>query len=106
MPAAEPFEQVMVIGAGSGNDVAAVLRQGATHVDAVELLDPVINLEGRLHHPDQPYANPKVAIHLDDGRSFVRQTRQTYDLISYAVVDSLALHSSYSSIRLESFLFT
>jgi hypothetical protein len=27
-------------------------------------------------------------------------------LISYAVVDSLALHSSYSSVRLESFLFT
>ena len=52
-------------------------------------LDPVINLEGRLHHPDQPYANPKVAIHLDDGRSFVRQTRQTYDLIGYALVDSL-----------------
>ena len=40
-----------------------------------------------------------------DGASSARPTR-TYDLISYAVVDSLALHSSYSSIRLESFLFT
>jgi hypothetical protein len=100
-----PFERVMVVGAGSGNDVAAALRQGASHVDAVEL-DPVINKEGRLHHPDQPYADPRVAIYLDDGRSFVRRTPESYDLISYAVVDSLALHSSYSSIRLESFLFT
>jgi hypothetical protein len=100
-----PFEGVMVVGAGSGNDVAAALRQGAQHVDAIEL-DPVINQEGRVHHPDQPYADPRVVIYLDDGRSFIRRTQESYDLISYAVVDSLALHSSYSSIRLESFLFT
>jgi hypothetical protein len=36
----------------------------------------------------------------------VRKTRSQYDIISYALVDSLALHSSYSSVRLESFLFT
>jgi SAM-dependent methyltransferase len=101
----KPFEDVMIIGAGSGNDVAAALRMGASHVDAVEI-DPVINLKGRLHHPNRPYADPRVSIHLDDGRSFVRKTEREYDLICYAVVDSLALHSSYSSIRLESFLFT
>jgi SAM-dependent methyltransferase len=100
-----PFEDVMIVGAGSGNDVAAALRSGAKHVDAVEI-DPVINLKGRLDHPDRPYSDPRVAIQLDDGRSFVRKTPRAYDLISYAVVDSLALHSSYSSIRLESFLFT
>ncbi len=100
-----PFEDVMIVGAGSGNDVAAALRQGTKHVDAVEI-DPVINMLGRRDHPDAPYRDPRVAIHLDDGRSFVRKTDRAYDLISYAVVDSLALHSSYSSIRLESFLFT
>jgi SAM-dependent methyltransferase len=100
-----PFDDVMIIGAGSGNDVAAALRLGAGHVDAVEI-DPVINMLGRRDHPDRPYASPRVTIQLDDGRSFVRKTDRAYDLISYAVVDSLALHSSYSSIRLESFLFT
>ncbi len=35
-----------IIGAGSGNDVAAALAQGAGHVDAVEI-DPVINELGR-----------------------------------------------------------
>jgi SAM-dependent methyltransferase len=101
----QPFRDVLIIGAGSGNDVAAALSQGVQHVDAVEI-DPVINELGRMHHPNRPYSDPRVTIHLDDGRSFVRKTAGQYDLISYALVDSLALHSSYSSIRLESFLFT
>jgi SAM-dependent methyltransferase len=100
-----PFGDVLIIGAGSGNDVAAALAQGVGHVDAVEI-DPVINELGRAHHPDRPYSDPRVAIHLDDGRSFVRRAAARYDLVSYALVDSLALHSSYSSVRLENFLFT
>ena len=101
----KPFDDVLIIGAGSGNDVAAALAHGVRHVDAVEI-DPVINELGRRHHPNRPYSDPRVSIHLDDGRSFLRKTPSRYDLISYALVDSLALHSSYSSVRLESFLFT
>jgi SAM-dependent methyltransferase len=101
----KPFEDVLIIGAGSGNDVSAALANGVTHVDAVEI-DPVINEIGRLHHPNQPYSDPRVTIHLTDGRGFLGQSRAKYDLIVYALVDSLALHSSYSSVRLESFLFT
>ncbi len=100
-----PFEEVMIVGAGSGNDVEAALIQGAKHVDAVEI-DPVLNEIGRRDHPDRPYEDERVSIQIDDGRSFVRKTRKTYDLVSYAVVDSLVLHSGYSSLRLESFLFT
>ena len=99
------FEDVMIVGAGSGNDVQAALTQGAKHVDAVEI-DPALNEIGRHRHPDRPYDDKRVSIHIDDGRSFARKTRRTYDLVSYAVVDSLVLHSSYSSLRLESFLFT
>jgi len=100
-----PFPEVMIIGAGSGNDVAAALRGGAKHVDAVEI-DPRINRLGREHHPEQPYADPRVSVHLDDGRSFARNTGRKYDLAVYAMVDSLVLHSGYSSVRLENFLFT
>src|SRR5204863_966364 len=57
-------------------------------------------------HPDKPYDDPRVTIHLDDGRSFARKTDRTYDLAIYALVDSLVLHSGYSSLRLENFLFT
>ena len=45
-------------------------------------------------------------VHLADGRNFLRTTKKQYDLIVYALVDSLVLHSSYSNIRLESYLFT
>ena len=56
--------------------------------------------------PTAPTTTHGSSIHLDDGRSFVRKTDRTYDLIVYALVDSLVLHSGYSSLRLESFLFT
>ena len=102
---AKPFQEVMIIGAGSGNDVAAALRSGAKHIDAVEI-DPRINELGRRLHPDKPYADPRVTVHLDDGRSFVRRTAGKYDLAVYALVDSLVLHSGYASLRLENFLFT
>jgi spermidine synthase len=35
------FDDVLIIGAGSGNDVSCALDWGARHVDAVEI-DPVI----------------------------------------------------------------
>ena len=100
-----PIDDVLIIGAGSGNDVAAALAQGVKHVDAVEI-DPVFNELGRRDHPNKPYSDPRVSVHLTDGRGFLRQSAAKYDLIVYALVDSLALHSSYSSVRLESFLFT
>ncbi|QEH35925.1 Spermidine synthase [Aquisphaera giovannonii] len=99
------FDDVLIIGAGSGNDVSAALLEGAGRVDAVEI-DPVINAIGRRDHPNRPFDDPRVRIHLDDGRSFVRRTDRAYDLVVYALVDSLVLHSGYSSLRLESFLFT
>ena len=99
------FGDVLIIGAGSGNDVSRALQWGARHVDAVEI-DPAIYRLGRAYHPDQPYQDPRVEIHLDDGRNFLRATERKYDLVIYALVDSLVLHSGYSNIRLESYLFT
>ncbi len=100
-----PLADVLVVGAGSGNDVAAALWHGARAVDAVEI-DPCLYRIGRIDHPNRPYADPRVAVHLDDGRRFLKTTDRHYDLIAYALVDSLLLHSGYSSLRLESFLFT
>jgi SAM-dependent methyltransferase len=100
-----PPENVLIIGAGSGNDVSEALRWGAKHVDAVEI-DPVINRLGREHHPAHPYQDPRVTVHLDDGRRFLQSSDTQYDLIMYALVDSLVLQSSYSNIRLESYLYT
>lgn len=100
-----PFEDVLIIGAGSGNDVSRALEWGPHHIDAVEI-DPVILALGMSDHPDHPYQDPRVVTHLDDGRNFLHSTSRRYDLVVYALVDSLVLHSSYSNLRLESYLFT
>ncbi|QIG93649.2 MULTISPECIES: hypothetical protein [unclassified Bradyrhizobium] len=100
-----PFKDVMIIGAGSGNDLAHALRFGVDRIDAVEI-DPVIQNIGINNHPDKPYQDPRVVPHLDDGRHFLRTTERKYDLVVYALVDSLILHSGYANIRLESYLFT
>src|SRR5262249_41560048 len=101
----KPFDDVLVIGAGSGNDVSRALWWGAKHIDAVEI-DPVIHQLGKRDHPDRPYDDPRVTMQIDDGRNFLHSSEKQYDLIVYALVDSLVLHSSFSNIRLESYLFT
>ncbi|MFO1187670.1 MAG: hypothetical protein U1E87_09620 [Alphaproteobacteria bacterium] len=100
-----PFENALVIGAGSGNDLDHALRHDVARIDAVEI-DPVIQAIGKRYNTGRPYQDARVVPHLDDGRHFLRTTEQKYDLVVYALVDSLILHSGYSSIRLESYLFT
>ena len=96
---------VLIVGAGTGTDVAIALRQGARHVDAVEI-DPTLLRFGRQHNPDRVYQNPRVTAHVDDGRAFLEKTNKTFDLIMFALPDSLTLVSGASSLRLESYLFT
>ena len=57
-------------------------------------------------HPDHPYQDPRVSVHINDGRAFLEQTDTKYDLILFALPDSLTLVSGQSSLRLESYLFT
>ena len=97
--------RVLVIGAGTGNDVALALAKGAEHVDAVEI-DPKILDLGRRFHPDRPYDDERVTAHVDDGRAFLERTNDRYDLILFALPDSLALITGSGAIRLESYLFT
>jgi spermidine synthase len=103
----QPFKNILIIGAGSGNDVSRALQWAApdAHIDAVEI-DPVIQRLGRRDHPDRPFTDRRVATYINDGRNFLRSTTKKYDLIVFALIDSLVLHSSVSNIRLESYLFT
>ena len=99
------YNDVLVVGAGSGTDTAIALSHGARHVDAVEI-DPAIQQIGRDLHPNHPYQDPRVRAYENDGRAFLRGTDKRYDLIIFALPDSLTLVSSTANIRLESFLFT
>jgi hypothetical protein len=99
------YDNVLIVGAGTGTDVAVSLEHGAKHVDAVEI-DPRIQQIGIEQHPSHPYQNPRVTAIVDDGRAFLRNTTSKYDLVVFALPDSLTLVSTSANLRLESFLFT
>src|SRR5205085_11296764 len=67
---AMPHPSVMIVGAGSGNDTAAALRNESSAVDAVEIDPAILNL-GRREHPEHPYDSPKVAVYVEDARAFL-----------------------------------
>ena len=96
---------VLIVGAGTGNDVAAALRHGSGHIDAVEI-DPVILQLGREYHPEHPYDSPHVSVHVDDARAFFSKTANKYDLIVFGYLDSHTLFSSFSSLRLDNYVYT
>ncbi|SEH03209.1 Spermine/spermidine synthase [Nonomuraea solani] len=101
----KPPKDVLIVGAGSGTDVAIALSKGAARVDAVEI-DPKLRELGGSEHPDRPYDDPRVTTHVTDGRAFLERSGDKYDLILFALPDSLTLVSGASSLRLESYLFT
>ena len=102
---AGPHDRVLVVGAGTGNDVAVALSKGATQVDAVEI-DPALVQIGRDRHPDRPYSDPRVTVHVDDGRAFMERTSNRYDLVLFALPDSATIVTGQSALRLENYLFT
>ncbi len=100
-----PLSNVLIVGAGTGTDVALALSKGAQHIDAVEI-DPRIYEIGTQKNPDRPYDDPRVDVHINDGRAYLERTHNTYDLIVFALPDSLTLVAGNSQLRLESYLFT
>jgi lipid-A-disaccharide synthase-like uncharacterized protein len=99
------LQNELIIGAGSGNDVAVALSEGARHIDAVEI-DPSLIQIGRELHPDHPYQNPRVTAHVADGREYLQDTSQHYNLILFALPDSLTAIAGQSALRLEGYLLT
>ncbi len=81
-------------------------RRGAKRIDAVEIDAHLLDL-GKENHPDQPYDSDTVFTHIQDGRAFLEQTDRKWDLILFALPDSLTLTPGpVGDLRLESFLFT
>jgi SAM-dependent methyltransferase len=98
-------ERVLVVGSGTGNDVAAALHAGAGQVDAVDI-DPAIVEMGRRHHPERPYADPRVRVIVDDARHAFRQLPpDSYDAVIFGLLDSHT-QLGMSSVRLDNYVFT
>jgi hypothetical protein len=93
-------ETVLILGAGSGNDVNVALKNGARHITAVEI-DPVISGLGEQYNLLKPYQHPDVILVNDDGRHFLWNTTNRYDLVVFGTLDSQTLLTRQSNLRLE-----
>lgn len=97
--------RLLILGAGSGNDAAVAIAEGVPEMEVVEI-DPEIYRLGKDRHPQRPYDHPAVRPFIDDARSFLKKTDRTYDMIVLGTLDSHALLSSVSNIRLDNFVYT
>jgi SAM-dependent methyltransferase len=100
-----PPGPVLVVGAGTGNDVSAALRRTDRAVTAVEIDPAIAELGARLHF-EQPYRDPRVTLVVDDARSFFHRTEEKYALVVFGFLDSHRLLSAFSSVRLDNFIYT
>lgn len=107
--AIKPRAHVLVIGPGGGRDLWTALVFGARRVDGVEI-NPIIagDVMGRLFRTfsGNIYQRPGVSVVVDDGRSFVRRSKERYDLIQASLVDTWAATSAGAYTLSENNLYT
>jgi spermidine synthase len=98
-----------VIGPGGGRDLLSALVFGATRIDGVEI-NPIIAtdiMQDRFRaYSGGIYQDPRVAIHVDDGRSFVRRSASRYDVIQASLVDTWAATAAGAYTLTENSLYT
>ena len=99
------FKDILIVGSGTGNDVATAIRYSKGNIDAVEI-DPLVANLGEKFHPESPYSNPRVNLIINDARNFIKEVDKKYDLIVYSVLDSHANLSSKGGVRLDSYVYT
>jgi tRNA1(Val) A37 N6-methylase TrmN6 len=100
------YDDILIIGAGSGQDASVALQNNVQNIDAVDIEPRLVEI-GKEFHPLKPYSDPRVKITIADGRNFIEnQKDKKYDLIIFALTDSLTLASNISNTRLESYLMT
>lgn len=111
--AALPFHllgspKVLVVGAGGGAEVLNALYHGARQVDAVELNPQVMKLvkEDFARFACYLYDHPKVRPIIAEGRGYIESTRETYDIIDIALLDSYSSAAGGVYALNESYLYT
>jgi spermidine synthase len=116
-PRALPFEvlprgpRVLVIGAAGGHEIVSSLFFGASHVTGVELNPVTYSLLTKVYADFSGHLaeNPKVTLLNGDGRWFLKQSRDRYDLIWFVAPDSYAAMNAATSgafVLSESYLYT
>jgi spermidine synthase len=108
---APPEPKVLIIGAAGGHEIVASLYFKASHITGVEL-NPVTYSLLKTYFADitgHLADNPKVTLLNGDGRWFLRQTENKYDLVWFVAPDSYAAMNASTSgafVLSESYLYT
>jgi SAM-dependent methyltransferase len=98
-------QKVLILGAGTGNDVNVARLNGVPDITAVEI-DPVIAAIGRDLNPLRPYQGRDVRLVIDDGRHFLGNTNEQYDMVIFGTLDSQTLLSGQTNLRLDNYIYT
>jgi len=104
----KPHPRVLVIGSGAGDEVVRALRWKAASVTAVEI-NPIMR---RVMTEVMPewwgglWSQPGVTLVVDEGRTFVRRSREVYDaIVSRHTISNAAVASGALSLT-ENFVLT
>jgi hypothetical protein len=104
-----PSAKTLVIGPGGGYDIARALASGSKDVTGVEINPLIANdimrgaFAGRSQHL---YFRPEVRIYVEDGRSYVRRSREKYQVIQMTLVDTWASTAAGAFALSENNLYT
>lgn len=102
-------ERVLVIGAGGGRDILTAKAYGTSHVTAVEL-NPItandVMREAFREYSGNVYGMENVAIAVENGRTFMERTQETYDLVYTSLADTLLGNSEGIFVLSENHLYT
>ncbi len=107
----KPHPRVLIIGAAGGHEILASLYFGAKHVTAVELNPVTVSLltDHFADYTGHIAEHERVTLVNAEGRAFVNQNRDKYDLIWFVAPDSYAAMNAASSgafVLSESYLYT
>ena len=100
--------RVLVLGAGAGSDVLQALYHGSAAIDAVELDHNVTDLVSQRFndYAGNLYTRPDVHVYAAEARGFVNASRERYDLIQVALLDSFGTASAGLYGLSENYLYT
>ena len=98
-------KKILALGAGTGANVPALLKAQVASVVAVDI-DPTIVYLGKKLNANYPYWDPKVQVVVNDGRAFLRETKEKFDYIFFLWIDSHPYVTSSYGFRVDSFIYT
>jgi hypothetical protein len=104
-----PHGDFAIIGPGGGVDVLRAVAAGSPKVTGIEINPIIVNNVMRGRYADYAkhlYELPQVDIHVSDGRSFIRSSRDRYDVIQMTLVDTWASTAAGAFALSENNLYT